>query len=159
LHALEHGRDDSEFFRGHQVDEVVSDVLDVGRDGAFQATQADVGEFGEDAASVVLARDAADQVGLFHAADLMGQPAAGGQDAVGEVAHPQGPVGGLGQQHQDAVFRQGETAGADEFAVKLLHQPLVAVQIGSPAPLFGGGEPTRLACTTARYLKHQPIIP
>jgi len=66
----------------------------------------------------VMLRAMAGELSWVQAADLMGQPASGGQDTVGQFTHAQCAVGGFGEQDEDPVFSEGEIGIALQLAVQ-----------------------------------------
>jgi hypothetical protein len=60
--------------------------------------------------------------------------------AVGEVGHPESPLGRLGQPDQDLVVVEPQAELA-QVVVELRHQPCRAEQVGPPRHLLLGVQP------------------
>jgi hypothetical protein len=96
---------------------------------------------GELTAAVLGADLPAHPAALLQPGDRVGEPAAGGQAAVGELAHPQRPALGLRQLDQDLVVGVGDAGLPGQLAVQPVLQEHPAVHGGPPGALLVGVEP------------------
>ncbi len=84
--------------------EVGLDAAKVGRGGRSQALESDLGQDRLGAPGVARAGEPVHEPVLDEAVDEPGDPAPREQDAVGEAAHPQPPLGRLGELEERRVF-------------------------------------------------------
>src|SRR4051794_8553343 len=98
---------DGELAGAEDVDEQLADQGDVAGGGLFEALAAGLGEDGEDAADVGGTGPAGHQARFLQLGDLVGQPALGGQQGIGQFGHAQLAVRGVSQPDQDLVLRMG----------------------------------------------------
>ena len=82
---------------------MLAHATQVGRGGSTESFVATLGQHREDAAAVVGALLALDEINPFEAGHLMGHAALRGRDAGRQLGHAHAEVGLLGQEHEDLV--------------------------------------------------------
>jgi hypothetical protein len=133
-----------DLLRGQLVEQVPPDALDVDRGRGLERLEAVVGEDGELPAAVLLADLTPDPAALLEPGDGVREPAAGGQAAIGELAHPHHAAGRLGQGDEDLVVGVRDARGVLQLPVQAVLEEECAEEPGAPGALLVGVEPARL---------------
>ena len=120
----------------------------VARRGA-QPGEPRVGEPGGHSAPVVLHRAAGHEPTLLQPIDQPRDTRPGQQHGIGELGHPQPPVGRLGQLHQHVVGGEGELLLGEQLDLQHPHDGRVGTQEGPPGrQLLAGGAGPRPDCAS-----------
>ena len=137
------------------VEQVRAHALDVHRRGGLERGEALVGEDGELPAAVLGADLPAHPAALLEPGHRVREPAAGGQAAVGELAHPHHPAGRLRQRHEDLVVGVRDAGLVGELAVEPVLQQLACCRARRARP----SAPRRRASAARRPGARLPCDP
>ena len=114
------------------ADRVLGHAAQVDRAGRAQPLEPGVGEHREQAARVAVARLPAYQTLPLEAVDQPGEPAAGEQHPLGELAHPQPAVRCLHQLDEHVVGRQRQSLLSQQIALQRSGDERVGAQEAPP---------------------------